>query len=356
VVHRALGTDVEIRQGTSWRPPTNPQARQFPTHTFADVACLFGFHQIEKLTHAARDGLDLLREVSPQLIIADFAPTMRIVSAGRVPMVVAGNGYTVPPPGRPLPLMRPWAEDMPPKSRAHEGMLLAAANEVRARLSGPAVDFFADLFQGERTFFCTLAEFDPYRNARGQPPLWPFNIPQMPRPRSFAERRGSPIFCYLQNGHPALLSILAALSGIDCNSEIYVEGIAPHRIAERCSAQVHVHAAPADFARVLPEARLLLHRAGLSTAHAGLAAGVPQMVLPLQLEHIITTRALAQFKVAIPVGSRPAPDPAYLAQLMRRALADLERQEAALRSAREIELRRDNDSIMRVITDCWAFL
>ncbi len=356
IVHRALGPEVEIRQGTRWPVPKDPKSRRVPTQTFADVLPLFGFHLAEKLFHATRGAAELLREVSPRLIISDFAPTIRIASAGKVPTVVAGNGYSVPPPGKPLPLIRPWGEGMLPQSRANEALLLAAVNQVRARLSGPAIDFIADVFQGEQTFVSTLTEFDPYRNARVTPPVWPFNIPKMPTPRSFGERRGAAIFCYLQNGHPALLSILAALSEIDCDSEIYVQGAGPHFVAERCSRRVRVHTAPANFAEVLPGAMLLLHHAGLSTAYAGLAAGIPQMVLPVQLEHVVTTRGLEQFGSTIPVASRPAPDPARLAARIRDALADTERQHAALQAARQLETRRDDESILRVVAACAAFL
>src|SRR6266478_946809 len=97
VVHRALSRNVEIKQGALWEAPTNPEVRQVPTRTFADVAVLFGFHLREKLSRAAHQASALLKEVRPQLIVADFALTMRIVSATKIPTLVAGNGYTVPP-------------------------------------------------------------------------------------------------------------------------------------------------------------------------------------------------------------------------------------------------------------------
>ena len=59
----------------------DPLARQVPTLTFADVAQLFGFHEVERLFDAARGALDLLREISPRLVVADFAPTVRLASS-----------------------------------------------------------------------------------------------------------------------------------------------------------------------------------------------------------------------------------------------------------------------------------
>ena len=356
LIHRALGHEVEVRQGMLWPAPTGPAVRQVPTLTFADVACLFGLHRFDRLFNTTCAASDLLRDVSPRLIVADFAPTLRLASAGKVPMVVVGNGYTVPPLGQPLPLMRPWGEGMRPQSRAHEAMLLAAFNAVSARLAGPAFDFFADTFHGEQSFVCTLAEFDPYRIARNAPPLWPFNIPRIRASRSLGERCGESIFCYFQNGHPALLPILAGLSQIECKSDIYVQGIDPEYIVRRVSQRVHVHRRQADLAVVLPEATLLLHHAGLGTAYAGLVAGLTQVVFPINLEHLITTRGLEQFGVAVPVDTKRAGDPAQVRNVLQRALRDADRQRAAAKAARELEVRRDDDSVLRVVSACAAYL
>lgn len=356
LLRRALGAAIEVQQGASWPPPSDPRAREVPTLTFADVARLFGFGRVDALTEAVRRALALLREISPRLIVADFAPTMRLASSGRVPTIVAGNGYTVPPRGRPLPLMRPWGKEMHPKSRAHEAMLLAAANEISARFSGPAIDFFADLFQGEESFVCTLAEFDPYRESRASPVLWPFNIPKMPPARAFSERRGPAVFCYLQAGHPALQPVLEALGGLETRSEIYIDGIDPCRLAQRCTPRIGIHRAPADFAAVLPEASLILHHAGLGTAYAGLAAGVPQLVLPLNLEHLITARGLEAFGTTVPLSTTPPPSRDRLRPLIQQVLGDAHRREIAVHAAEELGRRRDNDSLDRIVGACTSRL
>src|SRR4051812_29139948 len=96
IVRRALGNEVEIRPGISWRAPKDPQVRRVPTHTFADVIRLFGFHKVETLFDSVSCWSDLLRQTGPHLIVSDFAPTLRIATWGRIPTVVVGNGYTVP--------------------------------------------------------------------------------------------------------------------------------------------------------------------------------------------------------------------------------------------------------------------
>lgn len=42
----------------------------------------------------------------------------------------------------------------------------------------------------------------------------------------------------------------------------------------------------------MPAVRLVIHHGGLSTAVAALMAGTPQLILPWNLEHLVTARAV----------------------------------------------------------------
>lgn len=355
-VRRAFGDQARVVPGLVWPAPTNPEARQVPTHTFADVITLFGFSDHERLHAAVARSAALLSEIKPDLILADFAPTVRLASAGRIPTVVVGNGYTVPPPGRLLPPMRPWEAGVGPSSRAQEGRLLTAANEVRTRSAGPAVDHVSDLFQGERSFVCTIAEFDPYLSFRADPVVWPFNVPKIEPGGAFAERKGPAVFCYFQGNHPALNVALAAVSALDRRSEVYVQGIDPRAVAARCGRQVGIHRHPADFARILPESALLVHHAGLGTAYAGLLAGVPQLVLPLNLEHAITARGLERFGTGLRLGVNPPPEQDGLRTHMERMLADSDGHETARRAATDLAGRCVADPVTPIADACRSYL
>ena len=88
-------------KAVGWHPM--PGAASKPTNTLADVLALFEYGDLVRLQSACLQWLDLIRTVSPELIIADFSPTLRLVSQGQIPTVVVGNGYTVPPGRRLLP-------------------------------------------------------------------------------------------------------------------------------------------------------------------------------------------------------------------------------------------------------------
>jgi hypothetical protein len=178
----------------------------------------------------------------------------------------------------------------------------------------------------------------------------------MPPAREFQQRQGAPIFCYLQRGHPALRQLLSVLSGAEGRSQIYVQGIDPHQLARHCSSKVCIHTSPADLAKVLPSASLLMHHGGLGTAYAGLAAGVPQVVLPVNLEHAITAKGLAEFNVAITLPTNPPPESPQLTNILRAAVGDSSRQLAALSAAKQLEQRRDDNSLTQIASVCARYL
>src|SRR5262249_9708319 len=277
IVRRVFGDKARVLEGVHWPVPNDPNLRKIATHTFADVIAIIGFDDSGKLSAKTTHWHAIFRQVAPNLIIADFAPTLRLAIGDKLPFVVVGNGYTVPPRGRLLPPIRHWETKVSALSRANEARLLTAVNIVRTQLHGKAIDFFSDLFSGEHTFVCTLPEFDPYQRFRCAPTLWPFNIPDVPLGPPVAQRSGPTIFVYLPANHPALSSVISALNDVTVLSGIYVPGMSAQVLAKRCGQTVRIHGKPADLAQVLPNTSLLIHHGGLGTAYAGLLAGVPQL-------------------------------------------------------------------------------
>lgn len=351
LVSRRLGDRAVLMQSVKWSARTDIDVTQAPTYTFADVIDLFGFGEHATLAAAAGCWRKLVHEVKPDLVVADFAPTLRLAIKDIVPMVAVGNGYTVPPPDRMLPPIRPWQVDVPADSRAREGHILAAVNTVCAQNGGRAIDYAADLFSGDMTFVGTLREFDPYSAYRKVPVAWPFNVSPVSIGLPEGHRVGPDIFVYLPGSHPLLGSVITALNATSKRSLLYIAGTDPKSIARQCATHVQVSRIPVNLADVLPQVRLLVHHGGLGTAYAGLAAGTPQLVLPLNLEHLITSRALIAAGVAQGFNN-PPPDALTLSRTMKELLHDPSWMTCALDRAFEVAQARDPDPLAAVAGAC----
>ena len=350
VIQNSFGRSVSILQAPKWKVRTDIDAPSMPTNTFADVLDLFAYGDVTTLANAESEWQKLVGTVRPDLIIADFAPTLRLSVADSIPTIVLGNGYTVPPAGRMLPSLRPWHAQVSPSSRACEGRILAALNEVRSRNGSFAIDYVSDIFSGIATFAGTLPEFDPYNKYRDNGTSWPINIPDIAPGEITGSRTGAEIFVYLPFKHPYLELLLEVLSNFRYRSKVYVPGGNYQSVA-----QMEILSEPADLASVLPQARLIIHHGGLGTAFGGLASGTPQLVLPLNLEHLVTSRSLIEAGVALGIsGAQASRDELKdkIESLLNTPSFSLSAQKRAVSIAKE----RDPDPLASVFNACISYV
>lgn len=340
---------VSLTASPFWPGPTDPAARKVPTHTLADVLKLFGYHDLERLRAMAARWDSLVGDTRPDLIVSDFCPTLTLAVAGRVPHVGLGNGYTIPPAGRTLPPIRPWEREPPGFSRVHEALMLRTINGVRTERGDRPVGFFADLFSGDRHFVCTIPEFDPYARFRDGPTLIPFNVTRMPPGTPPRQRPDDHVFVYLPNNHPLLKATVAALSLSPITGDLYVKDPPAGLMAP---SNFRVHGKPLHLPDILGQTSLIIHHAGLATAYAAALAGVPQLVLPYNLEHVVTARGLARMAGAlVREATRPAA-PEELAGLIKQGRTDEKILAAASNAAQELARRPWQDGVSAVIEGC----
>lgn len=355
-VARALAdAAVPILAGPHWKPAALPNVRAVPTDSFADVLRLFDCHRPEVLRAAVARWDAVLAEVLPDLIVADFAPTLSLAAPAGVPRVVLGNGYTVPPPGRPLPPMRPWVRALPEHSRTHEAELLDVAGRLHHERHGRPLRHLADLFSGDRTFVCTIPAFDPYGPHRRGPVFMPFNVPRVAPGPPVAERTGG-VALYLPVNHPQIRAVFAALAAMGVPCDAHVGGADPQAAARGAPPNVTIHGQPLAMETALPAARALIHHGGLATAYAGLQAGVPQLVMPVNLEQSITAQGLQRSGGALLLPGRGTVESATIRAALERLTADPVITAAAGAAARTAAARPRQDTLELVAAACRELL
>ena len=276
-----------------WNMPSDPKARTIPTHSLADVLNLIGYGDERSFASRLDAWSGLLQVVRPDLVIGDFSPTMNIAARGRVPSVTIGNGYTMPPGGRAMPPIRPWQDRLEDFSKRHEAALLAVINKVLLLRGERPLPHLSDAFHGDQSFPLTLSIVDPYATHREGETVPAFNMPADITPLEKDSRPADGVIFYMPHSHPFLKLTIDALKQSGLHVLGYIGGITSDAADKNSAARFRISPTPLPFKEVIPKARLIVHHGGLSTAVASTMAGTPQVILPWNLEHLVTARRIA---------------------------------------------------------------
>ncbi len=241
-------------------PPPLLYSGREDSFTFADILATFGFDQRSLLQRYCNSWDDILQTVQPALVIADHAPALVLAARGKIPTIVVGSHFAVPPPVDEFPILRFPA---PPASEQRQRQVREAIQQV----TGQDLPM-GQLLNGDRSFIFSLPELDCYRFWRQQPQY--VGIPLAPLPLNQGLLQ-EPSWAYLARDYPL--------------RDLVLQTLQPR----------------SDFKplpEVLSRCPLAIHHGGLTTTIACLLMGVPQLLLPRYLEQELTAIAVQRLGAA----------------------------------------------------------
>src|SRR5207249_4799317 len=129
---------------------------------YADILCLRGFGAVEDLLPLVRGWDRLIEQVQPELVVCDHSPTLVLSAYRRLPTVLVGNGFTLPPADQStFPLLLPGRALL-----QSEDQLLGVVQEVQRIRGQPAPGGLPGLFAAAERFVTVFPELDPYQGSR----------------------------------------------------------------------------------------------------------------------------------------------------------------------------------------------
>ena len=149
--------------------PVTQDIRSFGA-SYADVLTVFGYGDAVQLRLSLEAWDDLFAMIEPDLVIADHSPTACLAARGRIPVLITGNGFSVPPADLPTyPALQ--AEGQTASNQNH---LLQVMNEVLMMRNAPALETLPEFLQGDRRAIFTLPQLDSYHQFRNERVLGPY--------------------------------------------------------------------------------------------------------------------------------------------------------------------------------------
>ncbi len=344
-VARSLLRDVPfpILQAPIWLQPV---PKSFRASSYADILALKGFADADGLALLVGTWQALIDSARADMVICDFAPSLCLAAYGVLPTVVIGIGFAVPPSqGREFPQIGPACGTICPTDR-----LLENVREVQRRRGRPAPETLPGLMANSASFVHTFEEIDAYRGTRTGAVVEPLRTPGRPLPPAPPDS----FFAYLNGEYPGVDLILPHLAAAGLRGSAHVRNPSPRLVDAARRAGVTIHDDPPPLAQALSNAAVVIHHGGLNTAETALAAGRPQLTLPIHLEHIITASALGDLGVGRSLTGH------YDVKAISRSLRDIAASDGciqpALNFAHTIQARKYQGCMNKIVDSCRTWL
>jgi UDP:flavonoid glycosyltransferase YjiC (YdhE family) len=261
--------------------------------SYPEMLFHFGFAEPQALASATRAWRALYRDLTPDLIVFDHAPTALLAARGAgIPRVVFGTGFASPPPVSPMPSIRPWQDIPLQRLEASEQRALDTANAALRAVSAPPLRVFHDLFDVEENILATLPELDHY-GARHNVRYWgPIFDSLEGGELHWPEGAGQKLFVYIRANCRAFSPLVATLRKADLRAVWFAPGIAPEAYARLQSSSLRIVSNPVSIASVARAADAAVLHGGHGTTAALLLRGVPLLLLPEHVEQFLLARQI----------------------------------------------------------------
>ena len=291
---------VEVLQAPPWPEAsfTRTQYAATSSATLGDSLASAGLADTDALNDLLLQWSKIFERIKPDLVVADYAPAAALVARGRVPLMLAGNGYTVPPSDMThFPLLHRTQEPVWDEMR-----LLTILNTAARRHGLAPLERLPQLFSADEYLVETFPLHDPYDLQRMNPVDGPaFDNAPIAR-RDDADE----ILVYLAPGYAIRSDIVRALVRAANKVRVYAPDLSfiQRQRLKRAGAQLHRERL--DLADALASARLVVHFGGSGLAAHALAAGVPQLIFSTHIEQELNGLALQRAGVGTLVRSHDA--------------------------------------------------
>jgi UDP:flavonoid glycosyltransferase YjiC (YdhE family) len=284
----------------------------------------------------------------PGLIVADFSPLAALAARDRIPLILIGNGYTLPP----HEMQRfPKLHRHSPPVWSEEQTLETVNTAVQSRGWKPLTRL-PQLFEGDVNLVQTFPLLDPYDTQRPDNAGGPL-LEYEPAP---ANADAHTVFVYLSGGYAPHPSVFEALMPLAQRVRIHAPAMAATHQQSLREAGARLDTKPPPLADVLPSTRLVIHSGGSGVAAEALACGAPQIVLSAQIEQDLNGEALQRAGVARLVRTH-VPGAKIETALVRSAAEDQAMAgRAAALGRRHRKYLKSNDALSKCEATCLRWL
>lgn len=349
-VGAAIGIMQEaIRPAPNWplRPNAANAGKALTSATYGDYLAQLMLRPHDDLGERFRLWHELIERERPDLVIADYAPSVSLLCHGRVPVVAIGNGYTLPP--ATLDSFPRLLENVPVEY--DESDVVLRVNAALGRHGRTPITRFPQINRADQHHLLTLPCLDPYRDQRAGGWLGAADTKGIV-PQNEAPRR---LFSYFHESRQTDARLVDGLAQSGLPGKAVFSLPLRRTVKKLEAAGIEAPDGLADLATELAASGVLVHQGSAGMTMAGIAAGLPQVMLRSDLEKTLYAKAVVSRNAGIVLGwsTFAAED---LAMAIREAAGNADMREAARQLARENESYLRLDAATEIANACERLL
>ncbi len=331
----------------------SPQ-KSFPfSQNYAENLLKNGYWHNESLTKHLCLWLKFLEECDPDFVLCDHSPSALLAARQLdIPRAAYGDGFFIPPRINPMPGLQPWLNLPLEYYVASEKRFLKCVNPVMKAIGWTPLNSVADIFDGTTTFLTTYAECDHYSQRVDETYLGPIHFTESDFCPQWPEGDGPRVFVYLTGYSRHLDALFKALKELGCSVLAYLRDVDPDHIKALETPKIHILKEFSNLRTLANSCDAAVTHGGAGTVIELLLAGVPTLLLPVELEHALKAFRLTERGLAYQTNIfNPAPNlTARLEQLFETPPVNLED------FSRRYQIHQSEQVIDTIVTRCEALI
>lgn len=263
------------------------------TSSFIEILTRAGFANADLLSAAVASWQNLVDIVKPDLIIADHSPTACLMARGKLPVILIGSGYTMPPTNtQEFPAL---AVGMQPP--AIHKTVLTNVNSILKAGKQNELESLPKLLETELRFVFTAPHLDPYNGLRKEPVIGTYNdgISHSPVPTD------NRIFLYAGAVRNGLEAIAKSVLKMKVPVSAYLGSQTNVAKEYLKAAGAEVFDSPPPLSKILTKSTVVVSHGGAGLANASMLVGRPQLIIPIHAESRITAGKIEALGIGLAV-------------------------------------------------------
>lgn len=234
----------------------------------------------------------IFAEHKPSLVIGDYAPTAMLAATGLgIPTVAMGNGYTLPPAN--INSYPRFVDQIDPVKGDD---LLVSLNQALKLSEMKQIKYLPEIFKSDIHACFTQGELDPFAKIRTSRAIGPIFAHKPPK---FHPREANRIFVYLTDCRDETRNaVLTACSKIARPVDIYALNASPNERAKAAGSNLNFLDNRLSLKDICDNYCLAIHLGGHNFTMEFLYAGMPQLLLPKDMEKILLAQSMENLGLA----------------------------------------------------------